>query len=163
MLILPTRISSPQHADFDVDAGWHERVYDTLKEKFAVDTDALVTVDSVLRHPEDKHRMHADTRAVAVDMESAQLAAVAAGIGIPFIALRVVLDAHDETLPASIASGVDRNGNTTPLRLLTALLGRPGDIVGLLRLAARLRTANTRLGRACSLSRDALLTPRLIG
>ena len=86
--------------------------------------------------------------ASAVDMESADLADAAAKIGVPFLVVRIVIDGCDEDVPASAAAGVDRGGNPTPFTLLRALVARPADIRGIVRLARRLDAANRSLHRA---------------
>ena len=77
-----------------------------------------------------KAQLFGATRAVAVDMESAAVAEVAAQHGLPFLVLRVVLDTAADSLPASIAARVDpaaaRSGRSRAWLLLVALLpGRP--------------------------------------
>lgn len=161
-LLLPaTIVASDDGANrvIAIDADWHGRVYETLQAGFEVVTGAIATVDRVARTPEAKQHLHAETGALAVDMESAHLAAAAARADIPFVTLRVVLDEYDETLPKSVASGVDRAGNPTPFRLARTLALRPGDLPALLRLAARLRVANDALLRACRTAGPALLQP----
>ena len=76
----------------------------------------LFTSASVLFTPEDKAQQGRATGAIAVEMESGVYAAFAAARGLPFLALRVIFDPVDMTLPAV-------TGLTTPegdVRLLKA-------------------------------------------
>jgi len=76
----------------------------------------LFTSASVLFTPEDKAQQGKATGAIAVEMESGVYAAFAAARGLPFLALRVIFDPVDMTLPAV-------TGLTTPegdVRLLKA-------------------------------------------
>jgi hypothetical protein len=70
-----------------------------------------------------------------------------------------VLDNVGEIIPMSVASGVDRDGNPTPLRLLRTLCLHPADIPGLVRLAASLRVANAALERAIRHAESELTDP----
>ena len=84
---------------------------------------ALVTVPHVADTPEEKARLRDALGALAVDMESAALAAALAERGIPAAAARVVLDTAAEEVPASLG----------------ALLRRPGLLVSSARIVARMR------------------------
>ena len=84
---------------------------------------ALVTLGRVFEAPSEKAWIHAAHGAIAVDMESAVLAAVLSERGVPAAAARVVLDAAEEAVPASAG----------------AVLRRPGLLVAGLRIAGRLR------------------------
>ncbi len=79
-------------------------------------------------------------------MESAAIAAVAARARVPFVALRVVVDAQGDALPAGAEKWIDARGNTRSAAALRALV-RPGDWPALWRLALRYRRANAVLGR----------------
>lgn len=84
---------------------------------------ALLTVGQVVETPSEKSRLHVAYGALAVDMESAILATVLSERGIPAAAARVVLDAAEESVPASLG----------------AVFRRPAQIVTGLRIASRLR------------------------
>ena len=61
---------------------------------------SLFTSPKVLFTPEEKAQRGQETGAIAVEMESGVYAAFAAGRGLPFLALRVILDGVDMRLPA---------------------------------------------------------------
>ncbi len=106
------------------------------------------TVTSIL----DKEALWNATGAGAVDMESGSTAEVAAYYGLPFAVLRVVLDPAHRTIPPSALAGAREDGETDPLAVVRALMRRPGDLPGLLRLAEDTRRAS----RALLRSRQAL-------
>ena len=106
------------------------------------------TVTSVL----EKEALWNATGAVAVDMESGHTAEIAAHYGVPFAVLRVVLDPAHRAIPLSALAGARDDGETDPLAVVKALLRRPGDLPGLLRLAEDTRKAS----RALLRSRQAL-------
>jgi adenosylhomocysteine nucleosidase len=93
-----------------------------------------------------KTSMFHQTRALAVDMESAAVAEVAADHGLPFLALRVILDTARDSLPESILRAFDpvaerRHGLRRAWPLLRPLLYAPADWGPLLRLAGQYRRA----------------------
>lgn len=63
----------------------------------------LLTVDAPLRTPQEKHAAHRRTGAIAVDMEAAGVAEGARDLGIPWLALKAVLDVVEEPLPEFLA------------------------------------------------------------
>ena len=65
----------------------------------SVDAGLLLTVNAPLGTPEAKRAAHLRTGAVAVDMEAAGVAAAAHDLGIPWTALKVILDAAGSPLP----------------------------------------------------------------
>lgn len=83
----------------------------------------------------EKRAARATTGAAAVDLESAAVARAAARFGLPFAALRAVCDGADRALPFAARVALDGNGRIGPLRVLVAVLRRPGDIPALIGLA----------------------------
>jgi nucleoside phosphorylase len=63
----------------------------------------LMTSDTVVSTPAAKQALHAATGAVAVDMESWWIAAVAARAGLPCHVIRAVSDTAAESIPSDIA------------------------------------------------------------
>lgn len=96
-----------------------------------------------------KAALHARTGCAAVDMESAAVAALADTAGVPFIALRVVVDPADFQIPHCALHGLRDDGRAHVAAILKSLARRPQDLPPLLRLArwyhgalARLRLAS---------------------
>lgn len=139
-----------------VDAVWHSSLA-ALAADFALERGDLLSVPHVLESPESKRAAAAATGAVAVDMESAAIAAVAARAGVSFVALRVVVDGAGDALPAGAEQWLDERGN----RRMTATLRAVGNWRqwrALLTLAKRYRVASQVLDRlARALAGRALL------
>jgi adenosylhomocysteine nucleosidase len=152
--VAPGTVVVPQHVimqrgeSFRVDAAWQERL-GVLGSDFPIDSGDLLTVPVALASPAAKAAAAVAIGAVAVDMESAAIAAVAARSGVPFVALRVVVDAQRDALPASAESWIDEHGNRRATAALGAL-SRPGEWRALWRLAQRYRTASGVLRRLAS-------------
>ncbi len=62
-------------------------------------TGSVVSVDRVLTHSVDKHRLKSSTGAIGVDMESAAIGEVAQEHELPFLIVRTISDGVNEDLP----------------------------------------------------------------
>ena len=144
-VVLPRRVIMQRGETFAVAAAWHERLT-ALAAEFSMTFGDLLTVPAALGSPAAKAAAATALAAVAVDMESAAIAAVAAGARVPFVALRVVVDAQGDALPAEAEKWLDARGNTRTAAALGAIV-RPGDWQALWRLAQRYRKANAVLVR----------------
>src|SRR5881397_154728 len=91
---------------------------------FRVHAGALVASPVVLGTAAAKAALGA-TGALAVEMESGALAAAARARGVPFAALRAVLDAAGEALPASADVIDEATGEVRAVRALAAIALRP--------------------------------------
>ncbi|HZC46571.1 MAG TPA: hypothetical protein VE243_08845 [Candidatus Acidoferrum sp.] len=104
----------------------------------AYSTGAILTSNRVFTVAE-KRRAKESTGAIAVDMETAAIAAEAAARGLPFIAIRAVLDqVDDEVVGAGLA---DEDGNVRPLAATTFLLRNPAAMLQLPRMMRNLSRA----------------------
>jgi len=86
-------------------------------------TGAILTSHRVLATGAEKRRAKEITGAIAVDMETAALAAEAAARGIPFAVVRAVLDELDDEV-AGIGK-VDEHGRLNPLATVAYLVRNP--------------------------------------
>jgi adenosylhomocysteine nucleosidase len=154
--VLPCEVLRPAGAAngstlqrFQTCRAWRERLLAALQGHARVVSGALLSSAAPVATAAGKAGLFHHTRAVAVDMESAAVAAVAADHGLPFIALRVILDTARDSLPESVMRVFAPAGaNRTAGWRAWALLGAPQDWGSVLRLAAQYRLA-TRSLRAC--------------
>jgi adenosylhomocysteine nucleosidase len=158
-VLLPGAIRWSDGAQATTDPDWRSALIDAIGSRLPIATGDLLQTDELIRTPAQKRRLHRDTGACGADMESGALAQVAAGAGIPFVALRVVLDTADDWVPETALSAVAADGNTRLVNLIMTLLRQPADIPGMIRLLLRFRTAAQSLKSAYSLIRPALQTP----
>ena len=107
----------------------------------------MLGADRVIGSPAEKRALFAQTKAVAVDMESHGVALAPA----PFVILRVVADAADRTIPRSALAGFGADGRVRIGALLASLARRPWELADLLRLglASRRATRTARQAAAC--------------
>jgi adenosylhomocysteine nucleosidase len=109
-------------------------------------TGAILTSHRVLASGIEKRRAKEGTGAIAVDMESAGIAAEAAARGLPFVAIRAVLDeVDDEVVGAEMA---DEDGNVRPLAATSYLLRNPATMLKLPRMMRNLSRATAAIADA---------------
>ncbi len=137
-VVLPGELISRDGARFVTCKAWRERVAASLG--FAVNTGTLLTSARAIETPAEKAAAFRDTGAAAVDMESAAVAEVAAAHGLPFIAVRVIVDTAGDALPPAVVAA-SRAGRVEIGRLIAGLVAAPREIAALIRLARRYRTA----------------------
>jgi hypothetical protein len=158
-LLAPRRILSTSAPALAVDERRHAALA-VLADEFELLTGDLLTVPTVLESPDAKRAAALASRAIAVDMESAAIAGAAARAGVPFVALRVIVDALDDALPSDAEQWVDERGQRRMAPALRAVVAvrqwRP-----LLKLAHRYRVASRVLTRlATALHERGLLDGR---
>jgi len=144
-VVMPRRVLREGSAPRRVDEAWHTRLT-SLSTVFATSDGDLLTVSTALDSPQTKAAAAAATGAVAVDMESAAIASVAAEARVPFVALRVVVDARDDALPGDAEEWIDERGNRR-LDALLRIVIKPSEWPALLTLAQRYRVASRVLVR----------------
>ncbi len=116
----------------------------------------IVGVPAPIASASDKHDLHRQTGAIAVDMESQVVARAAERHGVPLAAIRVVVDPVERTIPRSALAGARSDGTIDPLAVMRSLLRYPRDLAGLVRLSL-----DTRAARATLVRGSALLGPGL--
>lgn len=97
-----------------------------------------VSTSEVAATVEAKHSLAAEHGAIAVDMETAQVAAWAEEIGAPLLALRTVSDSSDDCIPPEIGMIVDRKGKLRPARAAAVFARKPRLLAEALRLKRNL-------------------------
>jgi len=143
-VVLPERGLVPAGGEWHAEPRWHAALTALLGASFVLHTGPLVTAAEVVASPRDKRAMAQSLNAIAVDMESAAVAAVAAEAGVPFAAVRVVADTSADALPADVAKWIDASGNRRILPFLGAAVA-PAEWPALLKLASRYRVARRTL------------------
>ncbi|RMF88157.1 MAG: hypothetical protein D6736_11185 [Nitrospinota bacterium] len=111
----------------------------------------LLTVDRVITDQDEKGRLHQRHEVVAVDMESGAVAAVAHRQGIPFLAVRIIFDTWEMSLPPALLALSDRRGEIRPGRVMHYLSRHPAHVPLFWRLLKRwyrAQQALAALGRA---------------
>lgn len=120
------------------DAEWRARLHRVLPR---AQRGLLVGVDGAVSEKADKAVLHVRHGALAADMESHVAARLAARHGVPFMALRVVADPAERSLPRAALVGMRPDGSTDVGAVLRALARRPRELPGLIQTALDARAA----------------------
>jgi adenosylhomocysteine nucleosidase len=140
-LVLPEEVICADGARHATAHGWRERVASAVADRYPACHGALLTCREPLCSPADKATAFRETGAVAVDMEGFAIAEIAARRGLPFLAVRSVLDAAADTLPPTLLRAIDARGAASPGGVLSAIVRAPREWPDVLRLARRSRAA----------------------
>jgi len=125
-------------------------------------TGTLLTLPAAVTEPQHKQQLASAHMAQAADMESVAIASVAAQAGLPFVAVRVVLDDCRQSLPEAITASCDGYGDVKPMALLRACGRQPGlllELVALARSRSRAAASLRRLAAAWPTMQRAADTP----
>jgi adenosylhomocysteine nucleosidase len=109
--------------------------------------EVLAGAIQVLADAAAKQRLHQQSGAVAVDLESGAVAQVATRFRLPFAVLRVVCDPADRSLPPIALQALSKTGGISIFRVAISALIRPWQVPALLRLGADARAAHAALAQ----------------
>ena len=155
-LFLPGEVISADGVVYQTAREWRERLATAVASCHPVTGGRLLTSRRPLGSAADKSIAFSETGAAAVDMESAAVAEVARAQGLPFLAVRAIVDTANDPLPmAAIAAASE--GSVKLSRLLGALARAPADLPALIRLMWRYRAASRSLA---AVARAGALAPR---
>jgi len=107
----------------------------------------IVTADQIVLMAKEKRDLAARSGALAVDMESAAIAAAAAARSVPFLAIRAILDPVEEDLRIAFDQFLDHRGEPRPGSLARYLFAHPLALISLVGLGLRTKAACRHLGR----------------
>ena len=108
------------------------------KLDIAFHSGTTVSMAEVAANPGAKAALAKKHDALAVDMESAQVAAWAYELGLPILAIRAVSDASTDSIPPEIGAIVDPRGKLRPLTALALFSRRPALLLETVRLKRKL-------------------------
>jgi adenosylhomocysteine nucleosidase len=137
---VPREVIAADGSRLSTARSWQQSLSSSLPAGRRVGNDALLTAEHALETPADKSAARRATGACAVDMESSAVAQVACAHGVPFIAVRVIVDTARDGIPPAVARA-SRAGQLQLGRLILGLIRSPLEIAALVRLARRYRVA----------------------
>ena len=156
-LVLPRNILAANGTVYQADSHWHERLVRRLKGQMDLHTGPLTESKAVLTSPSEKMALFHRTGAVAVDMESAAVAAAAHQAGVPFVAIRAIADPVGLTVPQVVLTAADGFGRLRPFKLLERLAWHPAELLALIQLGRDFRAAHASLATVARLTGTDLL------
>jgi adenosylhomocysteine nucleosidase len=140
VVCLPCEVIDADGTRYTTSRQWREALAASIAPHRVVAAGNLLTslhpIDSVAA----KGAAYLETGAGAVDMESSGVAQAAAAHGLPFVAVRVIVDTANDALPRAVTAA-SRSGQVRMAPLLLGLLRSPTDMGPILRLARRYRAA----------------------
>jgi adenosylhomocysteine nucleosidase len=108
----------------------------------------LLTLDRVVRKPDEKQALYEQHQAMALDMETYAVAEVCRERGVPLYTVRVILDAVDDALPPDVQRLLDQKTEAARLgAALGAVWRRPASIKDLWALKEKSLIASDRLAK----------------
>lgn len=138
---------------FATDADANERLAATLVAALHVRRGALWSTSQPVATPSEKQALAERSGALAVDMEAAPIAAVAARAKLPFVAVKAICDPATRELPADIVHALDGSDQGWSLRMLSAIaLGGPSTWHAAYALSLDFRRARRSLATAAALA-----------
>ena len=158
-VVCPIEIISGTGVRIATSADWRERLRVAAAAPRPLAGGPLLTRSAPIDSVAGKALAFRETGAVAVDMESLSVAQVAAAFGLPFIAVRVIVDTAADALPQAVLAA-NRAGSVSMGRLLGGLARAPSELAALIRLAQRYRAATRSL---TAVARAAVSTPQVLG
>jgi len=159
-LVVPEALIRSGGPALATSAPWRERIARALAAERPVAGGLLLTSERALETRAQKSHAFRDTGAAAVDMESYAVAEVARARGVPFVAVRVIVDAASDELPRAVVLAAASSGGVSITRLLRALAREPGLLGPLLNLAHRYHAAR---GSLRALGRSGVLCEAELG
>ena len=135
-VILPDTVVGADGSSHGVNLEWRNRLLERVRGRVVTSTSPLYHATSLITTADEKRAIYERCGAGAADMESAAVARVAFANHISWIAVRVVIDAADQDLPAAILTATGDDGRL-----------RVGSVAGLI-LRPRFWRPLIALGRA---------------
>jgi adenosylhomocysteine nucleosidase len=140
-------------ASWSVDPIWRERLRAALAAGgLEPEPGPLVGSERIVATASDKQALFEMTGAVAVDMESHEVAAVATAAGIPFLVIRAIADPYDRVVPQAALEALRPDGRVRVLSTFGGVIRQPGQLMALLRLARQSGRGLASLRRAAALA-----------
>ncbi|MBS3964702.1 MAG: phosphorylase [Methylomonas sp.] len=146
-LVIASRVGAEQ-SRFDTDRDWTAAVLNLLSGELKALSGAIACSDRIVANNVEKQAIFSRSQALALDMESAAIAAVASEQQLPFLAVRAIADPADMTLPDAVARSLKADGTVDLLKVMTQVAWHPGQIPALIRLGLHFGRAQTALKQA---------------
>jgi adenosylhomocysteine nucleosidase len=144
-IFLPSEVAGIDGASISTARRWREQLSAALMAYHPLTGGKLLTSSRSIASVAAKAALFRETAAAAVDMESLSVAEVAVAHGLPFIAVRVIVDGAGDTLPSAVRDAADANGQLRVWRLFGQILLAPAGVTSVIRLTRHYLAANRAL------------------
>ena len=145
LVLAESIIDSESGESYPTSEPWRHRLEQLLPPQLTVVGGSIAKSTAPLTSAQQKLALGEATGACAADMESAAIAKVAAGEGVPFLAIRVIVDPIEFSPPDALLSAVYPDGAVDILRLMSLLMDGSVRIKTLWHLGLGMYAARTTL------------------
>lgn len=153
-LVLADIVMDTDNVKIATDADWHAHSKQVLSKLCVVHTGNLLTTQRIVALSNDKKQLHLKTGAVALDMESVAIAKVAKQHAMPFLAVRVIADSVNTSLPRAVNNALNEQGEVVLKKLLLSIALNPAEIPRLIKLGLSFRAAKVTLKQVAAQLHD---------
>lgn len=146
-LILADTLIDAEGIQIDIRSVWHNHSQNLLSSSLKVNVGSLAESNTIVATGKDKKHLHAQTGAIALDMESIAVAKAARQHKLPFLAIRSIADPLDMDLPKAIEHSINSEGDIVLGKLLLFIALHPVELPGLIKLGLHFNAAKNTLKR----------------
>lgn len=150
-LIIPKKIVDQNNHSFITDTELRNHFHEILHHRITICNETLLQSNEVITSVGEKQALFSELQAVAVDMESAAVAAVAQQSSIPFIAMRSIVDSAMMSLPDWLPKTFNADNEVQPLKFTWQLCTHPHSVFSLIHIAQCFSRAKHTLTTAAKL------------
>lgn len=146
-LVLPDSLIDVDDKVMLVDQAWHDYAKSFLMSFTNVKVGKLTESTTIISSSREKQQLELITGSIALDMESIAIAKVAEKKGLPFLAIRVIVDPVNMDLPRAVSYALSPDGYIILHKLILFLILHPIELSGLIRLGLYFNNAQSTLKR----------------
>jgi adenosylhomocysteine nucleosidase len=144
-ILMANAVTDERRKDLDVGLHIDPRSLDAVR---AMHVGRLLTVDRMIRDPDEKRKLAAEFAAVACDMETMAVAQVCRRRQVRFLSVRIISDGLDDTLPAEVEHMLNQQSFAGKLGAATrAVFQRPSCMKDMWKLRETALRASDRLAK----------------
>ena len=126
-LVIPKLIRDQHGRSISTDHDFGREVEKAMGSGIGIHEGLLAESSQMLSGPKEKKKFQLTTQAIAADMESASVASFAQRAGLPFNAIRAVIDNHTMAVPKAISQAITKEGDINVTKLISLLLFQPSE------------------------------------
>lgn len=160
-LILPNQIIDQKNNIFNVNVLWRNQLQMKLGHQITVNHGLLLQAEQIVNAVAGKQHLFSQYQAVAVDMESGAVAEVANREGLPFMAIRSVVDTADVAFPEWLQSSLNSEGEIQLGSLGKKLSLHPTRLKDLIHFSGAFAAARSTLNKIADLLLTETLSPAI--